>query len=161
MYISMFKNLCVLRIVVVLATLVVVNLGSGVGVFGVGKVVPLPLWLLRPHGVGLLDLFQDVLLNDMLLEVGEHLGVGQHCVDVLHKCCLWIWRLVEGMCHLVNCEFALVEQLLVVDRRELHEIQIVCICEIQIVCICGSGVVGELLCPAIAIWRCGCCHLRD
>ena len=73
MYISMFKDLCMFGIILILASLIVVNLDAGVGVFGVGKMVPLPLWLLRPHGVGLLDLVQDVLLNDMLLEVREHL----------------------------------------------------------------------------------------
>ena len=110
--------------------------------------------LFRPHGVGLLDLVDDVLLNDMLLEVREHLCVGQHCVDVFHECCLWIWRLVEGHgAHLVDGKFALVEQLLVVDRWELHEI--------QVICICGSGMVGQLLCPTIAVWRCGGCHLSD
>ena len=128
MYISMFKDLCVLRIILVLASLIVVNLDSGVGVFGVGKVVPLPMWLLRPHSVGLLDLVRDVLANDMLLEIREHLGMGQHGVDVFHKCCLWVGRLVEGICHLVNCEFALIEQLLVVDGWKLHQVQIICIC---------------------------------
>ena len=140
-------------IILILASLIVVHLDAGVGVFGVGKMVPLPMWLFRPHGVGLLDLVDDVLLNDMLLEVREHLCMGQHCVDVFHECCLWIWRLVEGMGHLVDGKFALVEQLLVVDRWELHEI--------QVICICGSGMVGQLLCPTIAVWRCGCCHLSD
>ena len=78
-------------IILILASLIVVHLDTGVGVFGVGKMVPLPMWLFRPHGVGLLDLVEDVLLNDMLLEVREHLCVGQHCVDVFHECCLWIW----------------------------------------------------------------------
>ena len=128
MYVSMFKDLCVLRIVLILTSLIVVNPDPCVGVFGVGKVVPLPVWLLRPHGVGLLDLVQDVLADDMLLEVREHLGMGQHCVDVFEKCCVWISRLVEGPCHLVDCEFAFVEQLLVVDGWKLHQVQIICIC---------------------------------
>ena len=153
MYISMFKDLCVFGIILIFASLIVEYLDAGVGVFGVGKVGPLPMWLSRPHGVGLLDLVDDVLLNHMLLKIREHLCMGQHCVDVFHECCLWIWRLVEGMGHLVNCKFALVEQLLVVDRWELHEI--------QVICICGSGMVGQLLCPTITVWRCGCCHLRD
>ena len=78
------------RIVLVLASLVVVNLDSCVGVSGVGKVLPLPMWLLCPHGVGLLDLLQNVLVHDMLLKIWEHLGMSQHCVDIFKQCCLWI-----------------------------------------------------------------------
>ena len=128
MYVSMFKDLGVLRIVLILATLVVVDLDPCVGVFRVGKVLPLPMWLFCPHRVGLLDLVEDVWADDMLLEIRKHLCMGQHCVDIFKKCCLWIGGLVECPCHLVNCEFAFVEQLLVVDGGKLHQVQIICVC---------------------------------
>ena len=117
-----------LRVILILATLVVVNLDPGVGVFRGWKVLPLPLWLLRPHLVGLLDLFKDVGADDMLAEVRQHLRMGQHCVDVFKECCLWIWGLAECPCDLVDREFAFVEQLLVVHCGELHKVQIVCVC---------------------------------
>ena len=68
----MVKDLRALMIILVFASLIVVNLHIGVGVLGTGKVVPFPLWLSGPHGVGLLHLVQDVLTDDMLLEVGQH-----------------------------------------------------------------------------------------
>ena len=83
----MFKDLGVLRVILILATLVVVNLDPGVGVFRVWKVLPLPMWVFCSHLVGLLDLVKDVWADDMLLEVRKHLCMGQHCVDIFKKCC--------------------------------------------------------------------------
>ena len=128
MYVSMFKDLGVLRVILILATLIVINLDPGIGVFRVGQVLPFPMWLFCPHRVGLLDFIKDGLADDMLLEIRKHLCVGQHCVDTFKKCCLWVRRLAKCPCHLIDCEFALVEQLLVIHGGELHQVQIVCAC---------------------------------
>ena len=69
MYISMFKDFGVLRVPLILAALIVVNRHPGVGIRGLGKMFPFPLWLFCPHNIGLLDLVQDVLADHMLLEI--------------------------------------------------------------------------------------------
>ena len=111
-----------LRVILILATLVVVDLDPGVGVFLSWKVLPLPLWLLRPHLVGLLNLFKDVGADDMLSEVRQHLCMGQHCGDVFKERCLWICGLAECPCNLVDREFVFVQQLLVVHCGEFHKV---------------------------------------
>ena len=69
MYISMFKDFCVLRVPLISASLIVVDRHPGVGIHGLGKMFPFPLWLFCPHSIGLLDLVQDVLADHMLLEI--------------------------------------------------------------------------------------------